>query len=99
MDGEKKTKNMIKEGEFIPYNTLEKMSNDIDTKSKYVWKHIEEGNCYFIISQDVSPRFIDLLFSNTMTRKEIISYCESLDTYDMLRSMAFDGYMDEEDWI
>ena len=71
---------------------------EINNKTKVLW-YLLDGNYYIVKPIGGKPREIPSDEADNMTRDELISYCEAMDTYDEFRSMAREGYMDEDDWF
>lgn len=71
---------------------------EINNKSKVLWYDLD-GAYYIIKPIGGRAREISSDEADNMTRDELISYCEAMDTYDMLKDMAIEGYMDIDDWV
>lgn len=71
---------------------------EINNTSSILWYDIN-GAYYMVKPYSCKARAIDSDIVNSMTRKELDTYCAGLDTYDELKQMAMDGYMDINDWI
>ena len=89
---ESEIKKMLKSGDYQFYKI-----EDIKTNNMYEWYSVH-GDYYVIKIKGHIPRIIDHEDADNMTRESMVDYCEAMDTYDFLKDLAREGYMDYDDW-